>query len=261
VIGLDPRTRLGVVLAVGLAGLLLDRPASLLALVLVAGGVAGAVLGPRGRGALLVSATALLWSAALSQGLFSVEHPRHVLVQVGPVPIWREGVAWGLVQGGRFVASAAAAAALVATTPPDALLKALVGIRVPTGLAVLAVASLRSAPLVLNEAALAWRSRRSRRPDEWRLVSARALAVPVLARTLRRAGVLAEVLDARGFDIVDGLLDPPAPLPLGDRALLGALALAVAALAALEVAVSARAWGLFWDPAWEPVLWWAAVWL
>lgn len=251
---LDPRTRLLLVAWVGGLGILLDRPAPLLVLCCLVSLVAMIALSGRGRRAFLGVALALLWSAALSQGLFYGDHPRHALLRVGSVPLWREGVAFGLVTGARFVASAAAAAALIATTPTDGLLRGLLGLRVPAGPAVLAVAGLRSVPELIEETATAWRSRRQRRAGEARLTSAKGLLVPVLARTLRRALTLAEVLDLRGFDVVDGRLDPPPRLPLPDRAVLAAAFAVLAVLFVTEGLVLARAWGLFFVPWLEPVL-------
>jgi energy-coupling factor transporter transmembrane protein EcfT len=204
---MDPRTKLGLMACLGVLVVLLDSPVSLTAVTLVA-------LAPLPflsldkiwvrRGWL--AALAMTWSTMLSQGLFYGDLPRVPLVELGPLVVYREGVVYGLVQSLRFVALSVAGVAVVTSTPVDRLLAALLRLRVPFGLAFLAVTALRFVPttaqdLVAVRQARARRGRPAHARAPWAWLSLEvSLLRPVIARSLRRARVLAESLDARGFD-------------------------------------------------------------
>lgn len=203
----DPRTRIGLLFAVGLAVLALDRPASLGLMCLVsASPLLFAGLDRRwiGRGALIIAT--VVWSTTLSQGLFYNEQPRVALVELGPLTLWREGVTHGLVQSLRLLSVSLAGLALALTTSTDRMFAALLRLRVPFGLAFLVVTALRFVPEVGREWTVV-RSARARRgrpawrraPWEWLALEV-SLLRPLVARSLRRAHALAESLDARGFD-------------------------------------------------------------
>jgi energy-coupling factor transport system permease protein len=166
--------------------------------------------------------------------MFYGDEPRVSFVSLGPLTLWRQGVAHGLVQSLRFVAMTLAGFALAASTPPERLFAGLRALRVPFGLAFLVVTALRFVPDVAGEWA-AVRSARDRRgrpawrraPWAWVAVEAGSLA-PVLARALRRARALAESLDARGFDpVAPRAVRRPLRLGLADRGI-GAAALVLA---------------------------------
>ncbi|MBW1876817.1 MAG: energy-coupling factor transporter transmembrane protein EcfT [Deltaproteobacteria bacterium] len=204
---MDPRTRLGLVVAVGLLAVLLDRPASLV--VLCALSSAPLLLLPIGwtwRRRAVLAAVAVVWSTVLSQGLFYTDLPRIPLLHLGPVVIYREGVVHGLVQSLRLVSVTFAGVALAVSTPPDRLFAALLRLHVPYGLAFLAVTALRFVPVVGQELLVVRRARAhrgrpswARPPWDWLRLEI-ALLRPVVARAVRRARSLAEALDSRGFD-------------------------------------------------------------
>lgn len=234
----DPRTRLGLALAVGLVGVVLDRPASL---GLLAGAslavLAVAPVPPGWRRRVLGVSLAVVASTAWAQGLFYAGAPRTPWLALGPLVVWREGIAHGLVQSLRLVAAGVAGATLALTTPPDRLFTGLIAVRVPHGAAFLAVTALRFVPVVAAEW-IAVRQARDRRgrpiwarsPIDW-LRQEMALLAPVAARAVRRARTLAETLDARGFDpVVPRALRAPLAMPPGERIALAAVALGVAAL-------------------------------
>lgn len=205
---LDPRVRLVLLGCVGVLAVLFDRPLALVGLVLAALvplpwlRVDRIWLG-RAVGALL----AVAWATILSQGLFySMVGTRTPLVTLFGVTLWREGLLYGAVQALRFVALSVAGLILVASTPPDRLLAGLVRLRVPFGLAFLALTALRFVPVVAEEIATVRRARARRGRPLWRrppwewLRLEVSLLRPVVARSLRRSRALAEALDARGFD-------------------------------------------------------------
>ncbi|HJN74186.1 MAG TPA: energy-coupling factor transporter transmembrane component T [Myxococcota bacterium] len=206
---MDPRTRIVLILCAGVAAISLESPQALSALTLVC---ALSLVALRvswswwRRGLLLV--VALLWGTALSQGLFYSEQPRVALVHLGPLVLWREGVTWGLAQSLRFIAVALAGIALAVSTPPDRLFAALQRMRVPFGLALMASTALRLLPRIASEVLTVRKARAARGRPVWKrspwawLVLEVSLMRPVVARSWRRAQVLAEALDSRGFDPV-----------------------------------------------------------
>lgn len=206
---MDPRARLVLLLCASLVAICLESPVSLAvltaacALPLLALRLTG-VWWRRG----LFVVLAIVWSTVLSQGLFYAEQPRVALVSLGPLTLWREGVEWGLVQSLRFVALALAGIALSVSTSPDRMFAALVRFRVPFGLALMTAAALRFLPRIGEEVLLVRQARAARGRPVWKrspwawLLLEVSLLRPVVARSWRRAQVLAESLDARGFDPV-----------------------------------------------------------
>jgi energy-coupling factor transporter transmembrane protein EcfT len=195
------------VLCAGLLALALEGPLPLGLLCLLCGASLGGApaLRPHLRG-LVLAVLGLMWSTALSQGLFYGEQPRVALLHLGPLVLWREGLWHGLVQSLRFIAVTLAGVSLALRCPSDRLYLGLMGLGIHPGLSFLAATSLRSLPLVAAELASvrgAWASRARptwhRHPWAWLQVEL-ALLRPALARSLRRARVLAESLDMRGFD-------------------------------------------------------------
>lgn len=240
---MDPRARLGLLLCVGVLAVVLEHP---LALGLLAGASVLALVGARvegrwwARGA--VAVLAVVWSTALSQGLFYAEHPRVALVHLGPLTVWREGALYGLAQSLRFVAVTLAGLAVAVSTPSDRLHAALLALRVPFGLALMASTALGFVPTLASEvvavrAARAHRGRPvwRRAPWAWLALEVRLLR-PVVARAWRRAQVLAESLDARGFDpTAPRAVRRPLRLRWSDGAVLSAAVTVTGALATARV--------------------------
>lgn len=266
---IDPRTRLVLLLCVGLLAVTFERVASLLVLMMVSAVPLVLLRADRPwlrRGAL--AWLAIAWGTMLSQGLFYGERPRVALFELGPLVFWREGLAHGFVQSLRFGALLCAGTAVVASTPPDRLLRALVALRVPFGLAFLAATALRFVPATAQEMLTVRRARArrgqpvyARAPWAWLAVEI-ALLRPVIARSLRRARALAETLDTRGFDAL-GARTVRRPLRLG---VLDALVLIVAvpvtaSLVAMRVAYAAYVADLWWVPAWRPMYAFVRHWL
>ena len=266
---MDPRTPLLLLAAVGVLAVLLDRS---LALGLLAA-TSGAVLLTRDIGRTwrlraLALALATVWSTALSQGLFYSDHPRVPLLTLGPLTVWREGVAHGLVQSLRMLATAFAGLAVAASVPPDRLLAGLVTLRVPAAPAFLAVTALRFVPTVGREWATVRRARSARgRPlgslGPWaRLRAEIALLTPVVARTIRRARTLAESLDARGFDAsAPRLQSMSLSFASWERGLLLVVASTVLGIVVLEGLTLAYLWEIAYHPSLRPLYGVVRAWL
>jgi len=205
-LGLDPRTRLVLVLNVSLMALVLDHRGAL-------GLLLGLTLVPflsksRWFGRAVGVTTLVVWSTVVSQGLFYNAEPRVALFNIGEVTVWREGITYGLVQSMRVVAVGLAGIALAIHTPPDRLFAALLRLRVPFGLALMAATAFRFLPELGTSWAVVRRARarrgrpaHHRNPLSW-LVLEVGLLRPLVARAIRRARCLGESLDARGFDPV-----------------------------------------------------------
>jgi energy-coupling factor transporter transmembrane protein EcfT len=204
---LDPRTRLLLLLTLGLWAVLIDAPMTLAALaVLAAIPFMALPIGWTWRRRGLVAAGLVVWTTIVSQGLFYADLPRTPWFSVGPLTVFREGVLYGLIQSLRMITVSFAGIAVAVSTPTDRLQQALTRLRVPWALSFLAGTALRIVPRVGREwwvvrAARARRGRplQHRMPIAW-LRTEVWLLVPVVARTLRRARRLAISLDARGFD-------------------------------------------------------------
>jgi energy-coupling factor transporter ATP-binding protein EcfA2/energy-coupling factor transporter transmembrane protein EcfT len=267
--GLDPRARLGLLAAVGILAITLDRPASL-ALLAVAAALPVPFLGasPRTLGRAAIGLAVLTWGTVMSQALFYGMFPRTAVLQVGPLVVWREGVAYGAVQALRFVSVTIAGLSLVSSTPTDRLMAALVRLRVPFGLAFLALTALRFVPETAREVGIVRDARARRGRPAWKrapwawLALEVAMLRPVVARSLRRARVLAEALDARGFDPVSPRTERrPLRFALRDVALLGAAAAVTLAAAGARAAYSLYTADLWYVPAWRPLYAFVRAWL
>lgn len=255
--GVDARLR---ILLVGILGVLVVLFDGTLPLGALAGGTLLAALAhPRARGwrrGLLVASALLAWSTALSQGLFWAAWPRTPLVQLGGVTLWKEGALHGLGQSTRFIALGAGGLLLALSTPSDELITALrarVGrVSLPYPLVIMVAAMVRFVPLVAVEWGQVRLARRARGRPIWRRSPPAWLALevsllrPVVARCVRRARMLAESLETRGFDPASprGIVRPLVWRP-SDSVLLGA------ALAGLFAASVCRVlYGLYTADIW-----------
>lgn len=206
---LDPRARLGLLLCAGLLAIALEQvlPLALLTLLCALPLVASRPSWTWWRRG-LVAVAAIVWSTALSQGLFYAEHPRVPLLQLGPLTLWEQGVEYGLAQSLRFVALSLGGLALAVSTSPDRMFAALRALRVPFGLALMTATALRFLPRIGEEVLTVRRARAARGRPAWKrapwawLRLEVSLLRPIVARSWRRAHALAESLDTRGFDPV-----------------------------------------------------------
>ncbi|MCW8130676.1 MAG: energy-coupling factor transporter transmembrane protein EcfT [Planctomycetota bacterium] len=220
---LDPRAKLLLLFQAGLWAVLLDRPEALglaAALGVFALLMSGVWTGRWRRVVVSLGGLALvLWGMASTQAVFYRLAPRTEWIAWHPEsPFWssllgphglalyREGFAYGLTQGLRLVLPASSGLALAFTTDPGELLAGLKSFRVPYGLAFMSVTALRFAPLLGQEAAMAWRAARLRGFHPLRAGPAASLSVtiglmrPVLASCIRRSTTLAASVTSRGFD-------------------------------------------------------------
>jgi energy-coupling factor transporter transmembrane protein EcfT len=250
--GLDPRTRLLLLAAAAVAVVALDRPAPLIALASVS--AIAFASAPRKSVGAAAALGAIAWSTVLGQGLFFAGFPRTAIVELGPITLWREGFAWGALQAMRTASLGLLGLWVVGSTSPEQLVVGLSGLGVPGPIALLTASALRFAPELARRADLArsaYVGRTGRSPGP---IAAIGLLVPVLARSLRRAQALAELLDARGFDPAAARTQRvPGRLGAADLGLLG-IGLSGAAMAiTARVLYAAYVGDVWWHPALKPL--------
>jgi energy-coupling factor transport system permease protein len=215
---LDPRVKLAWLVAVSLGSVMLDRPAALAVLcVMAALPLLGLSLRGRNWLVLVVLLLSVAWGTLLSQAIFYAYVPRTPLLEIVPamtigsyefpgVIVYREGAIYGLSQSMRFLAVTLAGLTTYLSTSPERLLAVLGRLRVPTSISFLTVTSLRMLPQVLDDFRLLRQARAMRGYrastigwhrgvwDEMKLVG------PLMAVAVRRASNLAMAVSTRGFD-------------------------------------------------------------
>ncbi len=258
---LDPRVGVAAVAGIGVLSLVLDHPLGL-GLLSVLSALAMIRARPRWWRFALGAGVAIVWSATLSQGLFYSAHPRTPLIAVGPIALWREGLAHGLIQGLRGVAPTWAGVALAARFDSARLYQALLTVGFPSGPGFLVLAGIRFAPAMAREAAevRAARNRRVPRGRRWR--TELDLFRPLVARAVRRARVLGDSLAARGVS----LDAPPRGIPLPPLrpiacGFLAAGGVAVLALLGVEAATALYLADVIYLPSLRPLYAFSRGWL
>ena len=243
---ISPETRIVLLLCLSVAVLLVDNVATLAAA--AAASIAlllGARVGWRKLLFYLLFALAAVWGFLLTQSIFYVQHPRTVLIElispqtplIGPltggVAIYLEGALYGAVQSLRFLTLMTAGLTLVWTTSPQALLQGLRRLRLPFKAAFMVTTALRFLPAIATEARITLAAMRARgypmRPSRpWSYLGALAAALgPILFRNIRRASMLADSVESRGF----GVRENGRALEAAGRGRLEKLMLAAAPLA------------------------------
>ena len=234
----DPRVKLGWVLATLVAGLIFVDVRSLLvvlasiALVAAIGGVLGATLRRlRSLGVIVVMIGLIL----------GLTIPGEPLVALGPLQISREGLTLGVISILRMFVFAAPLVIVVMTTNNSDLIQGFMAFKLPLDYALMIVLALNFVPLYLEEfgrIADAQKARAHALVERGLLGRARGLIpifVPLTLNAVDRADTVGKVLEIRGvarrrfrpeFDPING----PSWALLAAALLLVALALASAAL-------------------------------
>jgi energy-coupling factor transport system permease protein len=224
----------------------------------------------------LVSCGLLLWGMMLSQGLFYDRFPRHPLLTLLPpnallrdgLCIYHEGLRHGLEQSLRMLALGLAGYAICFSTEPDRFLRGLLALRVPYGLAFMAVAAIRFLPIAAAEfqavrTAMRLKGYRPLRRGLRATVRTEIASLrPVLLGTIRRSEEIALSVQTRGFE-----LGAPRTALAADRwglghwLLAGALLLVAGALATAKVLFWLYVQQLYYAPALRPLYAFVRLWL
>jgi len=156
-----------------------------------------------------------LWGTIFSQALFYREWPRTIILPLiprelpllgkitGGLYVYKEGFLYGLIQGLRFSAMTAAGLLLCWTTAPQKMLLGLVRLKIPYGIAFMAVTAIRFLPILLAEIFIVIEAQRLKGFNPLKLKGlfkgVMNTLSPVLANSVRRTGVLAASVESRAF--------------------------------------------------------------
>ena len=156
-----------------------------------------------------------LWGTIFSQALFYREWPRTIVLTLipqefpvlgnitGGLHVYKEGFLYGLIQGLRFSTMTASGLLLCWTTPPQKMLLGLVRLKIPYGIAFMVVTALRFLPILLAEIFTVIEVQRLRGFNPLKIKNLfkglMNTLLPVLANSVRRAGVLAASVESRAF--------------------------------------------------------------
>ncbi len=276
----DPRIKVTAVVCASILAVVVDSPL-LLAGLAVASVLAltRAGLAPRRLGWILLLGASLVWSTLLGQSLFYSNTPATpwwILILPQPwmgmdfpgLILWKEGFQHGAIQSFRFLGLTFAGMALALSTPVERLLYTLRQAGVPYGLAFMAATALRFVPVVAQEAWTVRTARRERGRAMWTMSPWRwmgeevTLLRPIIGACVRRARVLAEVLDLRGFDPLKPRLplEPP-PLTRIQKTIITAMAAGTGVLVVLKILWLLYLAELWYRPEWRPLYAWVREWL
>ncbi len=254
---LDPRTKIIFSLSISILAISLDQWFSLLSLSIFAS-IMFLIAGPRYEHLKLtfffVGLT--LWGLVVSQGIFYQEFPRHVILTLVPsfelcghrfngLFVYKQGLYYGAIQGLRLISSILVGMALCLSTTPDRIFLGLIKLRIPYGLAFLAVTAVRFLPIVAEEiksVRLAMRIK-GYRPLKCGLKQTIVLEInsilPILSRAVRRAHEVTESLLVRGFDpLFPRTWFQDLNWPIYEKVLVGSFLLFALAIALIKI--------LFW---------------
>ncbi len=141
---------------------------------------------------------------AVFNSLFYAGPRTELLLAVGPLKLWLQGVAFGLSLGLRVLCVAAYSVLFVLTTDPTRFVASLIQqARLPYRLGYAVLAAYRFLPVLQRELANIRNAHQVRGAysEDWssRLGQVRRYGIPLLANGIRQAERLAVAMDARGF--------------------------------------------------------------
>jgi len=213
---IDPRAKVAVLFAMSLLVVSIDNEKILLFLFLIPvfAYPAARLSAGKYRIAFILIAVSL-WGTIFSQALFYREWPRTIILPLiprelpllgkitGGLYVYKEGFLYGLIQGLRFSAMTAAGLLLCWTTAPQKMLLGLVRLKIPYGIAFMAITAIRFLPILLAEIFIVIEAQRLKGFNPLKLKGlfkgVMNTLSPVLANSVRRAGMLAASVESRAF--------------------------------------------------------------
>lgn len=215
---IKPETRLVLLFCTAAAAVLIDNIPTLAGLYLAALMLfAFARLGLKKSLIMLVVSAAAVWGFIATQSFFYPFRPRTMLLQLvsadfpilgpltGGVSIYLEGVLYGVTQSLRFLVMITGGFIVVWTTSPQQLLQGLRRLKVPYKAAFLSATAVRFIPAIASETGAVLAAMKARgfplRPSRpWNYLRALGKGLtPIIYRNMRRASMLADSLESRGF--------------------------------------------------------------
>ena len=213
---IDPRAKIAVLFAMSLLVVSVDNEKILFFLFLIPVFAYPAARFSAGKYWIAFILIAIsLWGTIFSQALFYREWPRTIVLTLipqefpvlgkitGGLYVYKEGFLYGLIQGLRFSAMTASGLLLCWTTEPQKMLLGLVRLKIPYGIAFMAVTAIRFLPILLAEIFTVIEAQRLKGFNPLKLKGlfkgVMNTLSPVLANSVRRAGVLAASVESRAF--------------------------------------------------------------
>ena len=202
----DPRVRMIAVLWVGVGSILFDSWQPLLLLLCICS--LPTLLHPKVKERISIVFTSMfivIWGTSISQGLFYAQMPREILISVGGVDLYREGIVHGLIQSLRFLSVILAGVSFSIYTSPNQIFRGMIALQIPYSLALMAMTALRSITVVTSEVqhirkARDFRGRAlwKRNPIKW-TEQELMMFKPIVIRAYQRSLHISEALILRGF--------------------------------------------------------------
>ena len=220
-----------------------------------------------------------IWGSMTSQALFYSREPRTMIACLlppslpflgtltGGVFVYREGLEYGALQALRSSIMLSLGLLVSWTSDPRRLLQSFLGWKMPYELAFMLITGLRFLPVIFQETAVVLTAQQLRGFTPLKAVSPRKVLksafqtlFPILARTIRRAAVLAASVESRGFGR-DVALPGCRRWNRGETLLGASLAVLIAAMVGLKILDALQYNGLIYIPAWRNLYDGMKVWL
>lgn len=266
----DVRTKMVLLILLAAVVLIVDSPRTLFILFCSALGLHVIARSSPDRWRILMIFILLgVWGSMTSQALFYNREPRTIIACLlspttpgigaltGGVYIYREGLEYGAVQALRSGTMLTLGLLINWTSDPRQLLRSLVSWKLPYELGFMLITGLRFLPVIFQETGVVLTAQRLRGFTPFRTLSLPRLIrtafqtlFPILARTLRRAAILASSVESRGF----GRETPQTALPAWsypERLVCHIMLLAVLGLIVLKVMDSLQYNGFLYVPTWR----------
>jgi energy-coupling factor transport system permease protein len=220
--GIGADLKLVLLLCLSIIVLMVDNLVTLTVISLLIFAVfAAAGVGRRRFAIWLLLSLAVVWGFVLTQSIFYPYRPRTLVFVIitpetpvlgaltGGIALYWEGAVHGLTQSLRMLALLTAGLTVVWTTPAHEILLGLRRLRLPYRAAFMLTTALRFIPTIGSEArsvliAMRARGYQMRPAKPWRYLRALAVGLtPILHRNMRRAAMLADSVESKGFLLAD----------------------------------------------------------
>ena len=217
-----------------------------------------------------------IWSSVSTQALFYSQEPKTMLACLvlpstpiigtltDGIYIYKEGIEYGAIQALRGSIVLALGLLLSWTSDPRQLLKSLLFWKIPYQIAFMIITGLRFLPIVFSETLIVLTAQRLRGFEPLKTIHTLQAAfqtlLPILARSLRRAEILAASIESRGFGR-DTHQIQSIPWAVGEKYGSYTLLGSVAGLAILKMMNAFQLAGIIYIPAWRAIYDLLTIWL
>ncbi|MBP2657203.1 MAG: ecfT 4 [Firmicutes bacterium] len=277
---MDGRTKIILLGFIALAAVIIDSPRSLLLLFWLVLFMHCWTKADFARWRILILFLLLsMWGGMVSQALFYSQEPRTEIACViapgtpvlgsltGGVYLYREGILYGAQQALRSGIMLAAGLLVCWNTDPRQLLRVMVYWRMPYEFAFMLTTGMRFLPVVFNETAVVLTAQRLKGFKPMHSFSVNKMIqtafqtlLPILARVLRRAEMLALSVESRGFGRGINRIKL-LKWPVGEKLVCLVAGCLLLGLVVLKTLNSLQYNGLVYFPAWNYLYSFVVIWI